>query len=255
VTTTPQRLRLRRRLMIYSAPLTAVMVLTIVKLISVVVAGNSAVTAFTSGNGQAVAIDATVLGVANVVEPANAPFAAGVAAALSGRLDEAEAQFVVALSFDDVGQSCPARVNLELVRETRGDRAAAAHDRALADRHYVSAQAVVTAAPRICFADNNDPDPRRLAIRRDTAPRLHAKRNALNALNATVLPPAPPPATPPPPPQLPPTPTPGGQEVAPRRLDPGGGDPVDKLRQVLQDAAGAAAPTGLSPKAIVETPR
>ena len=254
MTTTPGRLRLRRRLLIYSAPLTAVVVLTIVKLISVVVAGNSAVSSFASGDGQAVAIDATVLGVANVVEPANAHFAAGVAAALRGRLDEADTQFSAALSRSEVSRSCPERVNLELVRETQGDRAAAAHDRALADQHYAGAQAVVTAAPRICFAGNDDSDPRRLAIRRDTATRLQAKRSALNAPTAAVPPPAPPTATPPPPPLLPPAPTLGGQAMAPRRLDPGGGDPVDKLRQVLQDAAGAAALTGLPSEAIAGTP-
>jgi hypothetical protein len=246
VNTTPGRTRLRRRLSIYSAPLTAVLVLTIIKLISVVVAGNSAVSSFARGDGRAITIDATVLGVANVVEPANAPFAAGVAAVLSGRLDEADAQFSAALSRSEVSRSCPERVNLELVRETQGDRAAAAHDRARADERYASAQAVVTAAPRTCFAVNNDSDPRRLAIRRDAATRLQAKRRALDALTATVPPPPPPAAAPPPPPLLPAAPTPGEQDIAPRRLDPAGGDPVDKLRQVLQDAAGAAQ-TGRSP--------
>ncbi|WP_269203751.1 hypothetical protein [Mycobacterium colombiense] len=30
---------------------------------------------------------------------------------------------------------------------------------------------------------------------------------------------------------------PDGREIPPRRLDPAGGDPLDKLQQVLQDAA------------------
>ncbi|WP_211280812.1 hypothetical protein, partial [Mycobacterium arosiense] len=184
------RLRLRRRLVIYSAPPAVLAVLIAVKLISVVVAGNSAVSSFARGDGGGVHADAAILGVANLVEPAKAPFAAGAAAVLDGRLEDADARFADALTRSDTAGSCPVRVNLELVRETQGDRAAAAGDGARADERYASAQAVVDAAARGCFAGNTDVDPQRRAIRDDAANRLAAKRTALNA----------PPKTPPPPP-------------------------------------------------------
>jgi hypothetical protein len=238
----PARLRLRRRLLIYSAPLTVVALVVIVKLISVVVAGNSAVSSFNHGDGSAVRADAAVLGIANVVEPAKAPFAAGTAAVLDGRLGDADAHFVAALARTDAAHSCPVRVNLELVRETQGDRAAAAGDRASADERYASALAVVDVAPRACFSGNSDPDPQRQAIRNDAANRLAAKRIALDTTPPSPPPPpASPPAPPPPPPPLAAV-APDGREIPPRKLEPGEGDPLDKLQQVLQDAAGAAPP-------------
>jgi hypothetical protein len=242
VTMRPARVRLRRRLLIYSAPLTAAALLIIVKLISVVIVGNSAVTSFSHGDGGVVKADAAVLGLANVVQPAKAPFAAGIAAVLDGRLEEADTDFSAALARSGPAECCPERVNLELVRETQGDRAAAAKDRARADERYLSALAVVNQAPSSCFADNSDPDAQRQAIRRDTAARLEAKRAALNALTPELPAPPRPQAPPPPPPALPATVAPDGREIPPRRLDPAGGEPLDKLRQVLQDAAGAVPP-------------
>lgn len=238
MTRRPARLRLRRRLLVYSAPLVVIALLVAIKLFSVVLVGGSAVDAFGSRDGDAVAADAAILGFANVVEPARAPFAAGAAAVLDGRLEDADTHFADALARTDAAGSCPVRVNLELIRETQGDRAAAAGDRTHADERYASALAVVDAAPRACFVGNTDPDPQRHAIRDGAANRLAAKRTALNA---------PPPATPPPPPPPPPAPpplpppvatvAPDGREIPPRRLDPAGGDPLDKLQQVLQDAA------------------
>jgi hypothetical protein len=244
MTRRPARLRLRRRLLVYSAPVAAIALLVAVKLLSVAVSGNSAARAFASGDASAVRADAAILGVVNVVEPQRAPFAAGAAAVLDGRLDDADVHFTDALARSDTEGSCPARVNLELVRETQGDRAAAAGDRARADERYASALAVVDAAPRGCFAGNTDPEPQRHAIRDDAANRLAAKRTALNATPPAVPPPPPPPpaapAPPPPPPLV--TVTGDGREFAPRRLDPADGDPLDKLQQVLQDAAGVAPP-------------
>ncbi|ORW31749.1 hypothetical protein, partial [Mycobacterium palustre] len=182
-------MRLRRKLLIYSAPLTAVALLIVVKLLSFVLAGNSAVSAFARGDGNAVGADAAVLGVANVVEPARAPFAAGAAAVLDGRLGDADTHFSAALARTDPARSCPVRVNLELVRETQGDQAASAGDRARAEERYASAEAVVRAAPRGCFLGNDDPDPQRRTIRHDAENRLAAKRAALNAPPPEVLPP------------------------------------------------------------------
>lgn len=239
MTETPTRLRLRRRLLTYSAPLAVVALLVAVKLMSVAVAGNSALDAFTRGDGRTLRTDAAILGTVNLVQPANAPFAAGVAAVLDGRLEDAEAHFVEALALTDAAASCPALVNLELIRETQGDRAAAAGDTAGADERYVSALAIVADAPAACFAGNTDTDLQRRAVREDTEARLVAKRAALQAQASAVLPEPtpPPPATPPPPPVLVVV-TPDGQEIEPRPLDPGGADPLDKLQQILRDAAG-----------------
>lgn len=244
MTRAPARLRLRQRLLIYSAPLIVVALLVIVKLISVVLAGNSAVSSFADGDGNAVRADAAVLGVANVVEPAKAPFAAGAAAVLDGRLDDADRHFIDALTHTDAAHSCPVRVNLELVSETQGDRAAAAGDRARAEERYAKALAVVGDAPRACFSGNSDSDPQRRAIRQDAASRLGAKRTALSAPPPSMTAPPPPRAAPPPPPPPPPPAavTSDGRELPPRALDPAAGDPLDKLQQVLQDAAGAAPP-------------
>ncbi len=242
MTPRPARLRLRRRLLIYSAPLTMVAMLVAVKLISLVVAGNSAVSAFARGDGDAVRSDAAVLGVVNVVEPAKAPFVAGTAAVLDGRLDEADGYFTAALARTDTAVSCPVRVNLELVRETQGDRAAAAGDRSRADERYASALAVIGDAPPACFSDNGDPDLQRQVIRREAATRLADKRKALISRPAAAPPPPPPPPPPPAPLPVPVAVTPDGREIPPRRLDPTEGDPFGKLLQVLQDAAGAAPP-------------
>lgn len=240
MTARPARLRLRRRLLIYSAPLTAIALLVAAKLISVVVVGDSAAAAFASGDANAVRADAAVLGVANLVDPAKAPFAAGAAAVLDGRLEDADSKFNAALARTATADSCPVRVNLELVRETQGDRAAAAGDRARAEERYASALTIVDSAPQGCFAGNNDPDPQRRAIRQDAASRLAAKR-APGAVPPVVQPP-PPPAVPLVPPPPPPVAAPDNSDIPPRRLDPTEGDPLDKLRQVLEDAAGVVPP-------------
>jgi hypothetical protein len=245
MTPRPGRQRLRRRLLFCSAPLTVVALLVAAKLISIVIAGDSATSAFAHGDGKAVRAAAAILGVGNIMEPAKAPFAAGAAAVLDGRLGDADRDFTAALARTDAARSCPVRVNLELVRETQGDRAAAAGDRARAEERYVSALTVVDDAPQTCFSGNNDPDPQRQTIRRDAADRLGAKRSALISTPPPVSPPPPPPP-PPTPPRPPAAVTPDGREIPARRLDPTGGSSLDKLQQVLQDAAGAV-PPGESP--------
>jgi hypothetical protein len=235
----PSRLVLRRRLLLLSAPVMLVALIAAVKLISVVVAGNSAVTNFRDRDIEALQRDSSTLNTLNVVEPARAPFTAGTLAVLQGRLDDAESRFSEALSRTAAGESCPVLVNLELVRERLADvdgwegRTDQARDR------YHSALDIVRTAPRGCFENNTDPDLRRRAVRNDTAPRLEAKLAGLD--NAPPAPPPAPPPAAPPPPSAPPPPAgvsnPEGQQGN-LRLEPGTGDPDDKLRQILQDAAG-----------------
>lgn len=232
----PARLRLRRRLLLLSAPLAVAVVVVALKLISTVVAGESAVSNFAQRDADALGANVAVMGLLNIVEPARAPFAAGALAVLDGRLDDANKHFSDALLRTPPEQSCPVLINLELVSERHGDvdawenRPDAARDR------YRSALGVVETAPAGCFERNSDPDPERRAVRNDAAPRLAAKLAGL-----TAPPPVPPAPAPAPPPQAPPPPPVLPAPDSPRdalRLNPGEGDPLDKLQQVLRDAAG-----------------
>jgi hypothetical protein len=217
-----------------------VVALAVVKLVSVVIAGNAAVGHFADGDAAGLRTDAAVLGVANVVEPAKAPFARGAAAVLDDRLDEADSQFAEALARTPAEESCPVRVNLELVRERRGDHAG--FDRApdAARAFYQAALAVVTEAPASCFAGNDDPDPERRGVRADAQARLQAKIAAVQDAGPPPPPPPPPPGAPPPPvgaASQPSSASPAEDDVE-RRLDPEGADPLDRLRQILRDSAG-----------------
>ena len=198
-----------------------VALMAIVKMISVVVAGNSAVSNFGQADADALRDDVSILTVLNVIEPAKTPFAAGTLAVLEERLDEADARFSEALSLTDAAQSCPVRVNLELVRERRGDvdgwegRPDQARDR------YRSALAIVEDAPDGCFEGNTDPESERRAARNDAAARLAAKIAGVAAPPPPppLSPPAPPPPPPPAPPLAPATPDPD-EPQDPLRLDP-----------------------------------
>ncbi|MFY9918530.1 MAG: hypothetical protein WAL26_09055, partial [Mycobacterium sp.] len=198
----PSRLSLRRRLVLFSAPVMLVALLAAVKMISVVVAGNSAVTNFADDDADALGRDASTLSALNVVEPAKAPFAAGTAAVLQGRLEEADARFSEALSLTDAGESCPVLVNLELVRERRGDVDGWEGRPDQAREQYRSALAIVAGAPGGCFENNTDRDRERRAVRNDSAARLAAKLAGVD--NPPPPPPAVPPPAPPPPPSAPP---------------------------------------------------
>lgn len=223
---------LRRRLLVYSAPVALVLVVAIVKLLSVVVIGQSAASGFNDRDTEALARDVGRLQVLNVVDPGKTSFAAGALAVLEDRLVDADRNFTDAVAELDGAESCSARVNLELVRETLGDRATAAADGRMALGHYLAARDVVDRAPAGCFAGNTDPDLGRRAIRDDAAARLNRKIDAGTSAPPTV------PAPPPPAAQAP-APGTGGSAPAqpPHRLDPTAGDPLDRLQQILRDAA------------------
>lgn len=233
---TPARLRLRHRLLLVSAPIVLIVLIAAVKMISVVVAGNSAANNYAERDADALHDNVAVLGVLNVIEPAKAPFAAGTSAVLDDRLADAESGFSEALARTPPEHSCPVLVNLELVRERQGDVDAWENRPDGARERYLSALDLVEGAPADCFSRNTDPDPERRAVRNDTAPRLAAKLAGLGA-----PPPAPPAAPASPPPQQPPpafaVPEPDSDRPA-LRLNPDEGDPLDRLRQIMQDAAG-----------------
>ncbi len=170
----------------------------------------------------------------NVVQPAKAHFAAGGLAVLENRLPEADRQFSESLNRTAPAESCPARVNLELIRETLGDRAAAVFDARSAVAQYLSARTIVEQAEPGCFAGNTDPNSQRQGLRNDALRRLDQK---VAAVQIAPPPPAPPPgatAAPPPPPQQSGGPTNPETQL---RLDPGAGTPLDRLQQILRDAA------------------
>jgi hypothetical protein len=236
----PARLRLRRRLLVWSAPLVLLVLLVVVKLISVVIAGDAAEDHYAEGDADALRSDAAVLGIANVVEPAKAPFAQAVSAVLDDRLDDADAHFAEALDRTPADRSCPVRVNLALVRERRGDHAGFDRRADAARGHYEAALALVAEAPAGCFAGNDDPDQERRAVRADAEARLRAKIAAVDDL-PPLLPPPPPRAPPPPPPPAAPLPDGSTERVDPDRelrLDPQGADPLERLQQILRDSAG-----------------
>ncbi|OCB16821.1 hypothetical protein A5717_00145 [Mycolicibacterium porcinum] len=212
---------LRRRLLVYSAPVALVLVVAIVKLLSVVVIGHSAAASFADRDTEALAGDVGRLEVLNVVQPGKTSFAAGALAVLEDRLTDADRYFTEAVARLDGAEACSARVNLELVRETLGDRATAASDTRVALGHYLAARDVIDRAPESCFAGNAAPA------------RLN---NKIAAAGAGVPPNAPAPSA-----AVPQAPPPGPAGTAPsrppNRLDPTGGDPLERLQQILRDAA------------------
>ncbi|MGW0160120.1 hypothetical protein ACWDUN_12455 [Mycobacterium sp. NPDC003323] len=224
---------LRRKLLLYSAPVVLAVLVIVAKLVSVSVAGHSAVQDFADSDTASLADDVDTLQFVNIIEPAKAPFAAGVLAALEKRFDDAERELLLALDRTDHADSCPVRVNLELVRESLGDQAAGTFDPQAAVQHYLAAKQVVEQAPANCFAGNSDDDPERRAVRADSSVRLDAK-----IAGVAAPPPPPPPA--PPPVQAPVAGAPGGappDDDRRGRLNPGSGDPLEQLQQILRDAA------------------
>lgn len=209
---------LRRRLLLYSAPVVLVVLILVVKLVSVVVAGNAALNHFSESDATALADDAGTLQTLNIIEPEKAHYVAGTAAVLRNRLDEADRQFSLALDRTDHDESCAVRINLALVRETRGDSAAAMFQAQAAAAHYLGAKQVIAGAPADC---------------------VDAAAARLDAKIAAVTAPPPPPPPSPPPVSTPVAPAPGSAPTAEQdiELDPGQGDPLEKLQQILRDAA------------------
>ncbi|MGD9516618.1 hypothetical protein, partial [Mycolicibacterium sp.] len=226
-----------RRLLMASAPPALVAVVVAVKLISVVVVGNSAQTHYASGDIGALSDDVSLLRILDVVQPANTASTAGGLAVLQDRLQEADAQFTDALTRTAADRSCPVRVNLALVREREGDIDAWEARLESARQRYESALAVIAEAPQGCFDGNTDPDSARRAVREDADERITAKIDALGSVVAPLAPPPPPPVEVPAAPSGPPVAGPDVSDPAEaRRLD-RGRDPLEALRQLLRDAA------------------
>ncbi|BBX66749.1 hypothetical protein [Mycolicibacterium psychrotolerans] len=232
---TPSRLRLRRRLILLSAPLALVALVVAVKLISVVVAGQSAQQHYDDRAIGELRDDVSMLRTLDVIQPATTHFAAGTLAVLEDRLDTADAEFAQSLAGTPTDRSCPVRVNLELVRERQADIAAWEARLDDARERYGSALTVIDDAPPACFSGNDDPDPDRRAVRADAAARIAAKLRALGTVAPVAAPPPPPPADAPP--AAPVVAAPESEPPQTRRLEPAQGDPLEALRRLLKDAA------------------
>lgn len=239
----PSRLRLRRRLYLFSAPVLIVLLAAAAKMISVVIAGDSAISDFDRHDIDALRDDISILEFVDVIDPAKTSFAAGDLMVLEGRLADAEARFQESLSRTDAEASCPVRVNLELVQETLGDIATRGNDKQAAENWYNTAIGVVREAPAQCFEGNDDANEDRRAIRHEALPRLEQKLQNLHR------PPPPPPAPPetitPPPPPTSLTPTSG-----PPAPGPGGGgapSPSPGASPSQGESPGASPPPGQAP--------
>ncbi|MBD8539046.1 hypothetical protein [Frigoribacterium sp. CFBP 8751] len=153
------RKRLRRRLLLWSAPVVLVVLLVALKLLSLPTF--AALTQWSYGDQQfeRSASLSEPLGVANVVEPWVHHFDRGTAYAQIGVLDVARQEFVTALDLapDDATISCVIRVNLVLTIEAQGDAALLELRYADAEALYELGQKTVDEAPEGCFQPPDDP--------------------------------------------------------------------------------------------------
>ncbi|UUL75165.1 hypothetical protein NG819_12470 [Pseudarthrobacter sp. Fe7] len=124
------------------------------KFLSLGVLAGRAAAGFEEGNASAVDAAAGGLGVANVVEPHKAPFAAGDAAALAGDYGTARTLFEQSLTMvpGGSGDECLVRVNLTLVIERLGDQRLQARDPASAASLFKEALTVAGQAPQYCLS-------------------------------------------------------------------------------------------------------
>ncbi|WP_301124060.1 tetratricopeptide repeat protein [Mycolicibacterium fortuitum] len=206
-----QRHRLRRRLMLATAPVAAVAAAIVTVLITVVSVENSAVNSFDAHDIEALRSDVETLRKFGIIDPGVIAFAEGDLAVLEGKLADAEGKFAEALEATSGDDSCPVRINLVLVRETLADTAVRNGRIKDAEDKYNSALTLAKEAPAGCFQDNADANEDRRALRADTPARLERKIANLHKPpppkpgDTAVVTPAPPPTAPAPPgPPLPP---------------------------------------------------
>lgn len=171
----PHRKMLRRRLLVISV-LPALLVLGIAaKLVTMVAYGQSARSDYAAYNSYGMAGDVRKLKSFNVIDSYKAYFAEGDRYLLEGKLAEAEAEFKKSLELVDQDDSCPVRINLEVVLEARGDVKNAEKHRDQAKPLWQEALAVVQQAPAGCFDNSTDPDEEQRRHRNETAKRLQDK--------------------------------------------------------------------------------
>lgn len=146
----------RRRLLLWSALPVLLVLCFAAKLLSLGILADHAATGFAAGNAPAVDAAARGLGLANVVEPHKAPFAAGDAAVAKEDYATARSQFEEALGLVSAGSgdACIIRVNLVLAVERLGDQRQQAGDPASAVLLFKEALATAGQASEGCLAGN-----------------------------------------------------------------------------------------------------
>ncbi|MGP0223041.1 MULTISPECIES: hypothetical protein [unclassified Paenarthrobacter] len=148
----------RRKLALWSLLPALLALAWAAKLLSVGWLGGYASEAFSSSDREALAVAARWLGVANVVEPYKASFAAGDAKVLAGDFAAARRDFEEALEAGAGDDECKVRVNLVLTLERLGDAASAASvqaggSRSGAEQFFRDALEVAAGAPATCHQD------------------------------------------------------------------------------------------------------
>ena len=103
---TTDRARLRRRLLLVSAPVVAAVLILAAKLASVAVVGDSAVTDYANRDTAALSDDVAILRQFNVIEPNRTSYAGGSLAVLQHRLRDADSEFGRALARTPADRSC-----------------------------------------------------------------------------------------------------------------------------------------------------
>lgn len=147
----PRRKVLRRRLVLFSILPALVLVAIGAKLVTMVAYGHAAKSDYLEFDAYALADDVRVLKSVNVIDSYKAYFAEGDRYVLEGKLSDAQAEFTTSLSLVDPEDSCPVRINLEVVLETQGDLKSAENHRDEATPFWLEALTTVQEAPEGCF--------------------------------------------------------------------------------------------------------
>lgn len=154
----PHRRVLRRRLVLLSLLPALVLLAVGAKLVTMVAYGSAAKSDYLEFDSRALADDVRVLKSVNVIDSYKAYFADGDRYALEGKLSDAQAEFTTSLSLVDQEDSCPVRINLEVVLETQGDLKSADNRRDEAKPLWQEALKTVREAPGGCFDTKTEPD-------------------------------------------------------------------------------------------------
>ena len=147
------RLRLRKRLILWSLPFVVLLALVATKLLTMVSLGDQALSSYTAGNVTGTEDAARRLGLLNLIEAHKSPFARGDARVLAGDYEGARAAFEesLALAPPDSREACQIRVNLALSLEKLGQAAQSAGHADQAKQYLDRVQQVVNEAPPSCF--------------------------------------------------------------------------------------------------------
>lgn len=171
----PSRKVLRRRLIVFSVLPAVILVAIAVKLMAMVVYGNSARSHYLDYDSYSLSDDVRKLKSLNVIDSYKPYFADGDRYVLEGKLAEAESEFKTSLSLVSQERSCPVRINLEVVLEALGDLKNADENRDQAKLLWTEALKVTREAPGGCFDTTTEPDEERRTHLNETEQRLEDK--------------------------------------------------------------------------------